>query len=113
MAQITTPAGRYAVTGKTGEVRFYRVNVPTTGRWAGFRFISRLIATGGFDYQEVPIADKAHRVAVLNWIGRDPEKFSTAYGHLTGRCGVCNRVLSDDDSLAAGIGPVCASNAGW
>lgn len=30
------------------------------------------------------------------------------YGHATGECGVCGRLLTDPESVAAGIGPVCA-----
>lgn len=107
------PAGRYAVTGKTGEVRFYRVTTPTQGKWKGFTFISRLIATGGMDYEEVRIPSRGHRDALLAWIGRDPAQYSAAYGHAMGRCGVCSRVLSDQESLAKGIGPICAANQGW
>lgn len=32
-----------------------------------------------------------------------------AYGALYGTCCVCGRTLSDEDSIAAGIGPVCAT----
>lgn len=32
-----------------------------------------------------------------------------AYGALYGTCAVCGRTLTDEDSIAAGIGPVCAS----
>jgi hypothetical protein len=107
------PAGRYAVTGKTGEVRFYSVNAPTKGKWAGYVFISRLIAQGEMDYAEVKIPNPQHRQALLAWIARDPAQFSAAYGHAMGRCGVCSRVLSDSESLARGIGPICAGKMGW
>jgi len=30
------------------------------------------------------------------------------YGKLAGRCCSCGRELTDDDSIEAGIGPVCA-----
>ena len=33
-----------------------------------------------------------------------------AFGKLYGVCGVCGRILTDEHSIAAGIGPVCASN---
>lgn len=31
-----------------------------------------------------------------------------AFGHKTGRCGCCGRELTNPDSIAAGIGPICA-----
>lgn len=39
----------------------------------------------------------------------DPKAAQIAYGRLTGVCGVCGRLLEDEESVAAGIGPVCAS----
>jgi hypothetical protein len=32
-----------------------------------------------------------------------------AYGHIYGMCVICGRTLTDEGSIAAGIGPVCAS----
>lgn len=34
---------------------------------------------------------------------------AAAYGHLYGRCVRCQTVLTDEKSIAAGIGPVCAT----
>lgn len=31
------------------------------------------------------------------------------FGQVTGTCGHCGRTLTDEDSIAAGIGPICAS----
>lgn len=45
----------------------------------------------------------------LRAILENPLEASIAYGKLTGTCGVCGRILEDEDSVAAGIGPVCAS----
>ena len=117
MAQSTTiqsiPAGYYAITGKRGEIRLYRVSVGTSGHWKGFRFIVRLIADGGHTYLETKIADRDHRDALLTYIGNHAAECSAAYGHLTTRCGLCNRVLSDTESIARGIGPICAGKVGW
>jgi hypothetical protein len=44
----------------------------------------------------------------LRAILADPKAAQIAYGKLTGSCGVCGRILEDADSIAAGIGPVCA-----
>jgi hypothetical protein len=45
----------------------------------------------------------------LKAILEDPKEAQIAYGKLTGVCGVCGRMLEDEESVAAGIGPVCAS----
>lgn len=37
----------------------------------------------------------------------DPLEALQAYGRLTGSCGVCGRVLEDEESVARGIGPIC------
>ena len=49
----------------------------------------------------------------MSWpsILADPKAAMVAYGKLVGKCGKCGRKLEDADSVAAGIGPVCA--AGW
>jgi hypothetical protein len=38
----------------------------------------------------------------------DPENAAIAYGKTFGICSVCSRELSDPDSVARGIGPICA-----
>jgi len=45
----------------------------------------------------------------LRAILEDPKAAQIAYGHLTGVCGVCGRLLEDPESVAAGIGPICAA----
>lgn len=35
------------------------------------------------------------------------------YGTLYGMCCVCGRTLTDEDSIAAGIGPICGNKEGW
>jgi len=54
-------------------------------------------------------------------IESDPPKYFAEYGKRTGVCGVCNRVLTNDDkphpadgltSVDRGIGPVCAEALG-
>ena len=37
----------------------------------------------------------------------NPVEALQAYGRLTGSCGVCGRILEDEESVARGIGPIC------
>jgi hypothetical protein len=55
-----------------------------------------------------PISDERVREVL-----RDPKAAAIAYGRETGRCSICNRELTDPQSVAAGIGPICANNYGW
>lgn len=45
-------------------------------------------------------ADKAHAAVI-------------AYAKATGKCGVCHKTLTDPESIAAGIGPICAKKYGF
>jgi len=46
-------------------------------------------------------------------VGQDPLSAAIAYGKEFGKCSVCARTLSDPESIARGIGPVCADRFGW
>ena len=41
------------------------------------------------------------------------EELAAKLGHLYGSCVICNRRLTDEESIAKGIGPICASKQGW
>lgn len=43
----------------------------------------------------------------------DPLASAVAYGKKFGKCAVCNRDLTDQESIDRGIGPICASRMGW
>lgn len=43
----------------------------------------------------------------------DPKKTAEAYGIASGKCCLCNRTLTDPESIARGIGPICAENFGF
>jgi hypothetical protein len=43
----------------------------------------------------------------------DPEAAAVAYGKRFGSCAVCNRELSNAESIERGIGPICAERFGW
>lgn len=124
--QWSMPSGRYAIRvslpqadirkvgqGDDKEWRFYNVDKPTEGKWKGYTFIKRLIG-GGDDggYRKVDMS--AHeRDLILKEIERDPKQAMIDYGKHTGSCGHCGRALSNAQSLALGIGPICAGKMGW
>lgn len=97
------PAGRYAVATEEGTLAFYRVDRPTEGRWAGYTFVKVQASD-----DEHPVRGAAARV-VLGKIATDVQGASARYGQEIGVCGVCGKTLTDAESRARGLGPVCAA----
>lgn len=99
--------GRYALREADGVVRFYKVDCPTEGRWAGRCFLS------------IQASDELHAIKslgrkreVLGAIAADPIAALKLYGQELGKCGHCGRTLTDETSRAFGIGPVCRDHLG-
>lgn len=46
-------------------------------------------------------------------IAADPQAAAIAYGKLTGQCSCCGRKLTNHESIALGIGPICRAQWGW
>lgn len=106
------PAGRYAlfqhdVISRSEKWVFYQVDVPEAGRWAGNVFLSRLLSD-----DKVPVRGTIYR-DVMDAILVDPERAAKDYGKESKRCSVCHKLLTNEDSRAAGIGPDCAKKRGW
>jgi hypothetical protein len=106
------PAGSYALDGtddaKNATV-FYEVDRPTKGRWAGHVFVSLVVggqANRNMRRDQVP-------GILARIVAAGPQQAMARFGHELGQCGVCHRHLTDDDSRARGIGPVCAAALGW
>lgn len=107
------PAGRYAVTGEDGTTDFYKVDRPTKGRWAGYTFV-KLGLGGPHGEPRWERTSRANTRTILQKIAAaGPEEASKRYGHELGHCGICGRTLTNPESIALGIGPVCAGRVGW
>lgn len=102
MAHSDIPTGYYATEHADNVTRFFKVE-QGTGKWAGRTFL-KIQASDDLH----PVKDYAKRMFVLNMIEADPMAATQRYGRAIGRCGICGRTLTDEDSRAAGIGPVCA-----
>jgi hypothetical protein len=102
--------GRYAVRDASdveNAIKFYRVNTPTEGRWAGRTFVDRLASD-----ERYPVRNAAQRKAVLTTIAADPIGAAQLYGREIGHCGRCSKTLTRVVSRAFGIGPDCAEHMG-
>lgn len=102
VAKRLIPDGRYAVDTPEG-LRFYVVNTRDRGPYAGVQFISR--QSGDNRLRIGPNERSTAKVL----IAADPKAATVRYGRELGVCGVCGRTLTDEESRAAGIGPVCAA----
>ena len=106
MAEINCdvePGYFFIVDPTDGKEKFFRVN-KGKDRWEGYTFLA--VQASDFFY---PIKSPEHRKAVLAEIAKDPVNAMNQYGIRLGRCGVCNRTLTDRDSILLGIGPICAA----
>ena len=99
------PEGRFAV-DLNGTLRFYVVQYGK-GRWEGRTFVSRQSSDNLFKISP------AERAAAVKLIAADPKAATVRYGRELGVCGVCGKVLTDEESRATGIGPVCRVRRGW
>lgn len=52
-------------------------------------------------------------VDYITTVARDPLAYAVQHGHMTGRCAICAKALTDAESVARGIGPICAKRFGW
>lgn len=56
--------------------------------------------------------DDAAEASLLD-VANDPKEAAIKYGRVTGCCACCGRPLENKESIARGIGPVCAEKFGW
>ena len=103
--KVPDPGYYFVVDPTTNKESFFRVNKGKDGtRWEGYTFLS-IQASDDF----YPVRDKERRDKVFAAILVNPVQSMNEYGLRLGRCGVCNRTLTDRDSRLRGIGPICAA----
>lgn len=90
---VVTTGGSFAQRAFLGRVR-------RDGSWAPSATMGRL----GVDQDAL--------LALLARLAADPKAVAQEHGRLTGQCSFCQRALSDDRSVAMGIGPICAEKWG-
>lgn len=96
------PDGYYAVE-MGGTLKFYKVRHGRAGSsWAGYTFVD--VQAGDDLY---PIRSRVTRFEILSTIAADPRGALARYERELGVCGHCGRTLTDEQSRALGIGPIC------
>lgn len=76
----------------------------TGGRAYGSDYFGKINAAGDFQAARDCTPEIA---ASIKSICADPLGAIVAYGQKTGNCACCNRELTDPESVARGIGPIC------
>lgn len=90
---VVTTGGSFAQRAFLGRVR-------RDGAWAPSTNLARL----GIDGDAL--------LALLARLAADPKAVAQEHGRLTGQCSFCQRALTDERSVAMGIGPICAEKWG-
>jgi len=80
------------------------IYVKDRGEYAG------KIVNGAFSQVGMTRSDLAE---LIGTIAADPFGNAIAHGKETGQCACCGRTLSDPESVALGIGPICAKKWGF
>lgn len=110
------PAGRYAVPNGDTRLKVLIRKPEAPGKWAGWVFVSDAAEYGQRQKYGSQAPGKSYSgkiVAEMRTIAADPKAAAIAYGKLTGTCSICGRALENEESVARGIGPICADKAGW
>jgi hypothetical protein len=120
---VRTHNGCVTITSaKSGEHRTFKVSTVQGGNLEGKRIASLLVGPdNGSDYQGFGFVDDRgvrpwnrfrddHAYAVFAKMLNEPARYM-AFGHkyqVEGHCRRCNKLLTHPDSIASGLGPVCA-----
>lgn len=106
------PSGYYAVPEGKTRLKVRIAHGKPGSKWDGWVFVSDGAEYGqrtNYGSQRPGQASYVGKIQdELKAIVADPEAAQRAYGRLTGSCGMCGRLLEDEASIEAGIGPVCA-----
>lgn len=102
----TVPESKYALYDGQGKIIFYEVKTGK-GRWSHMQFVDRLVGHPG-DWMRYPVKGKAKADVLLD-LDMNPKAAAVRFGKHFTICACCGAPLSDPDSIAAGVGPVCAT----
>jgi hypothetical protein len=106
------PDGRYAIPmGKrNGKLVFHFYFVNTSRVHKGQYMLRLYGAPGNFRREKMTVP---MQTAIADTIKKDPALHSQMFGIQLGICGICGSPLTDPESIARGIGPICFGKSGW
>jgi hypothetical protein len=105
---FTVPESKYALVRPNGELGFCEVKRGRKGtKWESFVFVDILIGAPG-DWRRIP-AKGEQRKQILALLAKDGyQNAAVRYSREYTVCACCGSPLSDPESLALGLGPICA-----
>jgi hypothetical protein len=104
----TLPEGSiYVAVGSP--LQFFKIDHVADGKWAGWVFVKRQAGDNfdRFGSQRPGATYRGAAADLLAQVAAEPFAAMARYGVEIGRCGNCNRTLTDETSRARGIGPDC------
>lgn len=103
----------YRVTPAGPGSRYYgQLNVTSTGSYEDRTWYGRLDQQGVFHASPEARGTFTAIERALQALAQDPAGVAKAYGQATGVCCFCGITLTDERSVSAGYGPICAENFG-
>lgn len=105
---LQTPEGKPVRLAVAGERSRYCGDIHVSEAGYGSTYYGRIDRAGRFHGR--PGSESI--LDTLRAFSADPIGHAIAHGRLTGNCCFCELPLTDDRSVVAGYGPVCASNWG-
>lgn len=115
----TLPSGDLyvAVENAEGHLTFMLIARPSEGKWAGWSFVRQYLGgqgvAGKIGSQKPGAAYHGQWASLIAKVLDDPKAAAQRFASELGRCYVCGRDLTDDESRALGIGPVCRGKGGF
>lgn len=106
MALSQVPDSKYAlIRPSDGKIQFFEVTTGK-GKWAGLQFVDRLEGAPG-DWQHYPVRGMEKK-RVMDELDADALGAAVRFSKHFTVCAVCGSPLSDPESMARGLGPICA-----
>lgn len=102
---LTLPDSKYALVNSEGVIVFYEVKTGK-GKWDGMQFLDRLVGAPG-DWQRYPVKGQA-KAQTMMLLNMDAKASAILFSKHFTICAVCGSPLSDPESVARGLGPICA-----
>ena len=113
---VSTLNGGYAVTNGEGNLTFLLFDTVSGGaKWDGWTFVRQQIGGSAqkLGRQRPGGRYEGQWALLIAAVLADPKTAMETYGKELGICGACMSPLTNAESRARGVGPICAAKRGW